>query len=153
MGLIWPPDETVDVVLALRTSSLDETALRNELSRLVISLEVQVSSNNAQGRDTPPSSDTIFSEIVPDVGNAVVFPDSETGAEDGSGLGLLALWKLSVFLARPRMRLHRPCVVFSATANLKPVVSVELNTKSNGYLQSGQPSGLNLLESFSSDLS
>ncbi|EPE05581.1 hypothetical protein F503_02320 [Ophiostoma piceae UAMH 11346] len=83
------------------------------------------------------------------------------------------VWKLPVFLARPRARLHSPSVVFAAAASLKPVVALPptanaadgslpvarplagdegLNGRmAAGYLRSREPSGLNLLESFGGD--
>lgn len=86
------------------------------------------------------------------------------------------LWKLPVFLARPRARLHSPSVSFAAVASLKPAsaVAAKASTAGNGslapygdangllggltpsgrmagYLQSREPSGLNLLESFGGD--
>ena len=84
------------------------------------------------------------------------------------------VWKLPVFLARPRSRLHSPSVSFSAAASLKPASAVKSKRASNGalrpygndddffedlfpsgrragYLQSREPSGMNLLESFGGD--
>ena len=82
------------------------------------------------------------------------------------------VWKLPVFLARPRARLHSPSVVFAGAASLKPVVALPPTANAAdgslparplagdegrngrvaaGYLRSREPSGLNLLESFGGD--
>jgi TRAPP trafficking subunit Trs65 len=65
---------------------------------------------------------------------------------------ILAFWKLSVFLSRPlRLRLQNPCVVFSASASLKPIEHIKIQVKEDEYLPSQVPSGVNLLESFNND--
>ncbi|CAK7565134.1 MAG: hypothetical protein SEPTF4163_003043 [Sporothrix epigloea] len=78
------------------------------------------------------------------------------------------VWKLPVFLARPRARLHGPSVSFTANASLKPPSAANTELASNGellsygssetsfgrtvgYLRSREPNGLNLLESFGGD--
>ncbi|KAF7551706.1 hypothetical protein G7Z17_g4839 [Cylindrodendrum hubeiense] len=167
-------DETVDVLLVLKTPWIDEQALRSHLSRLVISLEAQIVNSNASSRDSLAASETIFSGNVAEVEDPFIVVDEEEGAEDdeddddgdedededddegegavkSTGQSIYAAWKLPVFLARPRIRLTGPSVIFSASASLKPEVSTELISRGSGYLQSGVPSGFNLLESFSSD--
>ena len=62
-----------------------------------------------------------------------------------------AVWKVPVFLSRPRMRLQGPSVVFSANANLGQPNPGKPNGLTAGYMQSGAPSGLNLLEAFAHD--
>lgn len=161
-------DETVDVLLVLKTPWTDEQTLRSHLSRLVVSLEAQIVNSNAPGRDSLAASDTIFSGNVADVEDPFIVVDEEESAgddddddedddEEGEGereptaQSMYAAWKLPVFLARPRIRLNTPSIVFSASASLKPEVSTELISRGSGYLQSGVPSGFNLLESFSGD--
>ncbi|ERS98451.1 hypothetical protein HMPREF1624_05235 [Sporothrix schenckii ATCC 58251] len=100
----------------------------------------------------------------------------ETAEDEGVTRQTYCVWKLPVFLARPRARLHGPSVSFSAVASLKPVsaVAAKASAEGNGslapygdangllggltpsgrmagYLQSREPSGLNLLESFGGD--
>lgn len=150
-------DETVDVLLVLRTPWTDEKTLRSHLSRLIITLEAQIVNSNAPGRDSPPATETIFTGQVKDADDPFIVVDEEDSEGEDSeekeaGQQLYAVWKLPVFLTRPRIRLHQPSAVFSASASLKPEVSVELNSRSNnGYLPSGVPSGINLLESFAAD--
>jgi hypothetical protein len=70
--------------------------------------------------------------------------------ENGQG-HILVVWKLSAFLVGPRLRLQNPSIVFSATAHLKPGEEVPPESLKEEYLPSGIPSGINLLESFSTD--
>ncbi|KAI1504611.1 TRAPP trafficking subunit Trs65-domain-containing protein [Biscogniauxia marginata] len=58
---------------------------------------------------------------------------------------------MTVFLGRPRIRLHGPSAVFTASASLKPADVALSSSTREGYLQSGVASGLNLLESFGND--
>lgn len=64
-----------------------------------------------------------------------------------------AVWRLPVFLARPRIRLQVPSVVFSGVANFRVSSedSSQLGSPGGGYMQSCVPSGMNLLESFAND--
>ncbi|KAK7431085.1 hypothetical protein QQZ08_002366 [Neonectria magnoliae] len=161
-------DETVDVLLVLKTPWIDEKTLRSHLSRLVISLEAQIVNGNAPGRESPAASDVIFTGNVVDVEDPFIVVDEEEDDDEddddddddededeskseATGQSLYAVWKLPVFLARPRIRLQGPSVVFSASASLKPEISTDLTSSGGGYLQSGVPSGFNLLESFGND--
>jgi hypothetical protein len=79
--------------------------------------------------------------------------NDDTESDDAKGKHIYCVWKVPVFLTRPRTRLVSPSIVFTASAYLKPDVSAELNSGRDGYLQSGVPSGYNLLESFANDSS
>lgn len=117
-------------------------------------MEVGIVNEAVPGHNTPPGSDSIFHGAVQDVSDPFII-DSKNETEDEkengatSGRFIHAVWKLPVYLARPRIRLHNPSVVFTASAALKPD-ALELKSKI-GYLPSGVPSSLNLLESFSND--
>lgn len=139
---------------------LEEKALRSQLRRLVISLEAQVVNSTVQGRDSSPAAETIFVGQVRDVSDPFIAVDDERGeTDDGEGSGsdtaasrhMYAVWKLPVVLARPRVRPHDSSVVLTASASVKPELAAELNTRGSGYLQSGLPTSVNLLESFSGD--
>ncbi|KAJ4322779.1 hypothetical protein N0V84_004672 [Fusarium piperis] len=162
-------DETVDVLLLLRTPWKDEASLRSHLSRLVISVEAQVVNSKTQGRDNSVS-ETIFSGTVPDINDPFIIvdedeeeddddddeeDDEDEGSDDDTNPAVkhvYAAWKLPVFLGRPRARVSTPSVIFTASASLKPDVSADLIGRGSGYLQSGIPSGFNLLESFGNDV-
>jgi hypothetical protein len=64
-----------------------------------------------------------------------------------------AVWKLRVFVGRPRIRLQLPSVVFSGAAHLRmgPAAPDQLSELGDGYMQSCTPSGMNLLETFAND--
>lgn len=142
----------------LRTPWTDETTLRSNLSRLVISLEAHIA--NKVGDDpegvNPPAHDVIFSGTVQDMEDPfIVVDESEAGDEESEAEGqeqhVYAIWKMPVFLARPRLRLKQPVASFSASAGLRPVDGDAPVASEDGYLPSGVPSGMNLLEAFAAD--
>ncbi|EHK15684.1 uncharacterized protein TRIVIDRAFT_37922, partial [Trichoderma virens Gv29-8] len=152
-------DETVDVLLVLKTPWLPRKELDYHLSRISISLEAQVANGALPGRDSPNSSESIFSGRLKETKKPFIIEDKR---EDGSDVEdeeeeeeppryVYAMWKLPVLLVRPRMRLHSPAVVFSASASLDPDLWTEPVAPDVGYLTSGMPSGFNLLESFNND--
>jgi len=118
----------------------------------VVSLEVQIINRSAPGRESPPAAETIFTGHVADVSDAFIATEEHGVSDEGaSQKHAYAMWKIPVFLARPRMRPHQPSVVFSASASIKPEVAGELSARGTGYLQSGLPMSFNLLESFADD--
>lgn len=131
--------------------------MREHLNRLLVTVEVGIVNEAVPGHNTPPGSDSIFHGALQDVSDPfIVVGEEEEDLVEGenndgaNGLRFIhAVWKLPIFLARPRIRLHNPSVVFTASAALKPD-ALELKSKT-GYLPSGVPSSLNLLESFSND--
>ncbi|KAG5743513.1 hypothetical protein H9Q69_012440 [Fusarium xylarioides] len=160
-------DETVNVLLLLRSPWKDEASLRTHLNRLVISVEAQIVNSKTHGKENS-TADTIFSGTVPDIDDPFIIVDGgdeeedeeeeedsddseESGDDANRNQSVFAVWKLSVFLSRPRTRISAPAIVFTASASMKPEVSTDLIGKGSGYLQSGVPSGFNLLESFGSD--
>ncbi|KZL70760.1 hypothetical protein CI238_09420 [Colletotrichum incanum] len=173
-------DETVDVLLVLRAPLIDEKTLRSHFSRLVVQLETQIVNSHASDREKP-STDVIFQGTVEDTSDPFIVvdePDVDDDNDDDSAEKdenvvksndrkrephIYAVWKLSVFLARPRIRLQGPFAIFTASAGLRPPsaaasgsatpLSPNFRTGGGGagYLQSGVPSGLNLLEPFTND--
>ncbi|KAM0236244.1 hypothetical protein ACHAP5_009453 [Fusarium lateritium] len=153
-------DETVNVLLLLKSPWKDEASLRTHLNRLVISVEAQIVNSKTQGKENS-TSETVFSGTVPDIDDPFIIVDGEDEEDedddddesDGEekSQSVFAAWKLPVFLSRPRTRISSPTIIFTASASLKPEVSTDLIGKGSGYLQSGVPSGFNLLESFGSD--
>lgn len=81
----------------------------------------------------------------------IVVQGSDEAADANNDDHILLIWKLSALLARPRLRLQNPSVVFSAAANLKAAEQIDTNLLRQEYLPSQVPSGLNLLEAFSGD--
>ncbi|KAK6079743.1 hypothetical protein SCUP234_05502 [Seiridium cupressi] len=141
-------DESVDVYLALKTPAVEEKVLRSSLRRLVISLEAKIINSSTPDRESAPASEVIYLGTVEET--QVPFVVSQDGASAGEGYSF-AIWKLPVFLNRPRIRLQGPSAVFTATASLKPAELSLSSQLRDGYLPSGVASGLNLLESFSND--
>ncbi|WYZ42850.1 hypothetical protein EsH8_VI_000549 [Colletotrichum jinshuiense] len=165
-------DETVDVLLILRAPLVDEKTLRSHFSRLAIILEAQIVNSHASDREKP-STDVIFQGSVEDTSDPFIVvdepeddEDSKDEPDDGNRRQphIYAVWKLPVFLSRPRIRLQGPYAIFTASAGIKPASAVNSgsatpvspdgrskNAYGGGYLQSGVPSGLNLLEPFTND--
>ena len=142
-------DETVNIYLVLRAICADTQTFGAQLRRITVSFEAQVINPHAPDRESPPTSESIFSSTVEDVKDVFVVVD-EIAAEEGERYAY-AVWKLPVFLARPRMRLQGPTVVFSAEAGLRSFDARQPHGLSEGYMQSCTPSGMNLLEAFAND--
>ena len=146
-------DETIDVILLFRAPGSCEAALRAHVGKLNVALEVNVVGEEGSGRNPSPVTETIFKGSLSESAAAVLlFPDDEQ--EQGQlcgGSHIYAVYKISVPLTRPRGRIHTPSIIISASASLKPDLPTEVNSKVSGYLQSGIPSSLNLLQSFADD--
>ncbi|KAL2269968.1 hypothetical protein VTJ83DRAFT_2152 [Remersonia thermophila] len=144
-------DETVDVYLILRAPYAHEPVLRAHLRRLVLTLDTHIINSPAADRETPPASEIVHDAIVENPEDAVVVAD-DAAANDGPRYAY-AVWKVPVFLARPRMRLHLPTAVFSGAASLRvgSESTEPANARQAGYMQSCVPSTMNLLESFAAD--
>ncbi|KAK4190524.1 TRAPP trafficking subunit Trs65-domain-containing protein [Podospora australis] len=140
-------DETVDVYLILRTQCASEDVLRFHLRRLVITLDAQIVNSMSPDIHSPPASEFIYNGAVENIEDAFLVEDE---GQDGSRF-VYAVWKTSVFLCRPRIRLQLPTAVFSAAANIKPAEFEQLSGPKNGYMQSCAPSGMNLLDAFAGD--
>lgn len=139
-------DETLDLYLVLKTDSLSDAALQPYLQRLLLSVQAQIINTPMSERaDATPASELIYNEEVEGASTPVAVVAGED--DDASKY---TIWKTSIFLNRPRLRLFGPSIVFSATASLRPD-PVQSGEQQNGYLESGVPAGLNLLESFARD--
>ncbi|KHN96408.1 uncharacterized protein MAM_05697 [Metarhizium album ARSEF 1941] len=146
-------DETVEVLLILKMPCSEEKDLHAQIKRLVISLECQIVNSTPADRSSQPVSETIFKGRAQDITDAFMLVDKlRMDSGHSSSQKVYAMWKLPVFLSRPRIRLQHPTVVFTASASVKPDARGDgAGTCGTGYLQSGMPSSFNLLESFSSD--
>lgn len=140
----------MDVFLILKTDGLSETALKIHLSRLLLSIQAQVVNTPTPDRaDSAPASEVIYNEDL-DIAEGPVATYTVRNGEENEQCTTYTIWKASIFLNRPRLRLFGPSVVFTATASLKPGPE-QSGEAQNGYLESGVPPGLNLLESFARD--
>ncbi|KAK1837284.1 TRAPP trafficking subunit Trs65-domain-containing protein [Podospora conica] len=144
-------DETVNVYFVLQTLCANEDSLRSFLRRIVINLETQIVNTHAPERDGPPASESISSTSHDDIQDVFITADGGEARDKskdyhGGKQHMYAVWKLPVFLSRPRMRLQGPTVAFSAVAGVKPPDSDD-----DSYMDSCVPSGMNLLEAFAND--
>ena len=115
-------------------------------------MEAQVINANAEHQDSSAGRELIYKGSVQDTDEPLMIVQGSDEADDANNDGhILLIWKLSAFLARPRLRLQNPSVVFAATANLKAAEQVDTDALRQEYLASQVPSGLNLLEAFSGD--
>lgn len=119
----------------------------------MVSVEARVVNLALDNHDGPANHEIIYSGSVDPKQDPLIIvqgPDDDDKNNDEGHV--LVLWKQSIVISRPaRLRLQSPSVVFSATANLKPVEQVLPEVKEDEYLPSQTPSGLNLLESFGGD--
>lgn len=143
-------DETVDVFLVLKTRGMDHATLQSYSKRLLLSIQAQVINTPTPDRaDAAPASEVIYNGELEDVGSPIATIGS--GVDDDDDIPTTyTIWKAPIFLTRPRLRLFGPSVVFTATASLKPGPEHSGGVQ-DGYLQSGVPAGLNLLEPFARD--
>ncbi|KAI1126088.1 TRAPP trafficking subunit Trs65-domain-containing protein [Nemania abortiva] len=148
-------DESVDIVFVLRIPYLEADSLQATLKGLAISLEVQIVNGSTSDRDGSPVPEIIYSGTVEGSRDDAIIvhssPDNDVvNGGDPEGY-TYAVWTKSVFLNRPRMRLHSPSAVFIATASSRPAAGPLSDEIQDEYMPSGVPSSLNLLESFGGD--
>ncbi|KAF7895127.1 hypothetical protein EAF00_006941 [Botryotinia globosa] len=145
-------DETVNIYVVLQTPYFDEGSLRSYLNRLIINVEAQVINSNGEHQDSSAGRELIYKGSVQENDEPLIVVQGSNEADGINNDGhILLIWKLSAFLARPRLRLQNPSMVFAATANLKAAEQVDTDALRQEYLPSQIPSGLNLLEAFSGD--
>lgn len=143
-------DETVNVFLVLKTRGMDHATLQSHSKRLLLSIQAQVINTPTPDRaDAAPASEVIYNGELEDVESPIATIGSGNDDDDDTPTTYI-IWKAPIFLTRPRLRLFGPSVVFTATASLKPGPE-HSGGQQDGYLQSGIPAGLNLLEPFARD--
>ncbi|KAI2621228.1 TRAPP trafficking subunit Trs65-domain-containing protein [Hypoxylon sp. NC1633] len=148
-------DESVDIYLVLKCPYIQEDILRSSLRNVVISLEAQIVNGSVPDRDTHPTSEVIYTGSIDGSEYPTILVDfsgeHDANGEEETQRHIIAVWKQSISLSRPRMRLQSPSAVFAATASVRPANPSPSNGARDGYLQSGMASGINLLESFRDD--
>ncbi|TRX98273.1 hypothetical protein FHL15_000918 [Xylaria flabelliformis] len=148
-------DESIDVVLVLRIPHSKDDDPQAMLESLTISLEAQVVNGHAPDRDGSPSSEVIYNGTVDgSLEPSIIIHNSlgsDTGSDEDPVSYSYAIWKKSVFLSRPRIRLQSPSAVFVATASLRSATNPLSDEPRDDYMPSGMASSLNLLQSFGSD--
>lgn len=142
-------------MVVFRAPSLEDEDLQYVLNGIVISLEVQIVNGSSPDRDGSSASEVIYSGTINGSEDAPVlihssFEGSASNGEDAERYAY-AMWKKSVFLSRPRMRLQGPVAAFVATATSKSATDPPPDELQPDYMTSGTVSSLNLLEPFGSD--
>ncbi|KAI3331994.1 TRAPP trafficking subunit Trs65-domain-containing protein [Xylariaceae sp. AK1471] len=148
-------DESVHIVFVLKIPYIEDDTVQDTLKNLVINLDVQIVNGNAPDRDSSPASEIIYSGTVDGSQHPAIITHKsfDRGASNGGGPEgyTYAVWKKSVFLNRPRIRLQSPSAIFVATAGSRSTAGPLSEELQGSYMPSGMASGLNLLESFGSD--
>ncbi|KAF2496180.1 hypothetical protein BU16DRAFT_561014 [Lophium mytilinum] len=139
-------DELLPVMVVLRTPQIEESTLKSYLSRLAINLElyaVNTAPNPEAETFTPPTKELLYSETIKDSFDPIVcIHESEANTH------IYVVWKVEVFISRPRARLNKPGLYFAPAASLKPPAKIKKTVIQDEYLPSKVPTALNLLQSF-----
>ena len=106
--------------------------------------------NQDPNRDRQPSSgpirDTLWSGKVDVTADPITMVIGTAEQEQN----VLLVWKTTVSLSRPRIRLSTPTIVFKAFASFRSAITRE-ETKSDPYLPSGIPLTSNILQPLGTD--
>ncbi|KAF2691326.1 hypothetical protein K458DRAFT_426663 [Lentithecium fluviatile CBS 122367] len=143
-------DELVPVYVVFRTPLIEETTLKSYLARLAINVEAFAFSTAPppeQETKAPPPKELIFSETIKDSNEPIIIRHEEEGEPH-----TYVVWKMDVFICRPRGRFHKPAIYFQPTASLRPAERAKRSLQDDEYLPSKVPTALNLLQSFESDV-
>ncbi|KAF2748104.1 hypothetical protein M011DRAFT_401036 [Sporormia fimetaria CBS 119925] len=142
-------DEIVPLYVVFRTPCVDDTTLKDYISRLAVNLEAILFSTApppVPEAKAPPPKEVIYSETIKDTNRP-----SLIHYDKGQTSYNFVVWKVPVFISRPRARHHKPTVYFQPTASLKPAQKGKKRTTDDEYLPSGVPTALNLLQPFEGD--
>ncbi|MCJ1385036.1 hypothetical protein MMC17_008154 [Xylographa soralifera] len=165
-------DEKLSIYVVLRTPYQDETQLKGYISRLHIVLEAHAISSLSRGGDSHQGQtvnqprDVIWSGKVNVSEDPIIVV--EESDDDDEGQAVLVIWRLIAFLseisnflcnmtapdyvvARPRIRLQSPAIIFKISASLQPQVTSNSPQKYDPYLPSGIPFPINLLQPLQDD--
>jgi hypothetical protein len=132
-------DEKANLLLVLKTSRAEDD-LRGLLPSLEITLGAHATDAVPQGSGNAASASgkhDLSTQVVPgsEVAN-IITSDSHT----------IAIWKPTLHLSRPRVRLQRPAVYFTAYLAITAQALSASKQRATGLLESFQPLPANLLE-------
>ncbi|KAF2263972.1 hypothetical protein CC78DRAFT_495885 [Lojkania enalia] len=142
-------DELVPVYVVFRTPPIERVTLESYLSRLAITLEGFVFSSAPSPEPeakAPPPKELIYSDTIKPSSQPLIIHHEEDGHPH-----IYVVWKVEVFICRPRGRFHKPFIYFQPAASLKPAERAKKNVLDDEYLPSKVPTALNLLQSFEND--
>lgn len=143
-------DELIPIYIVLRTPLIQASTLKSYLSRLAINLEsyaISTASNTDAGEAyVPPAKELLSSETIQDS-----YKPTVVSHENGPSPHVYVIWKVNVFICRPRGRLQKPAIYLVPAASLKPPERVKNDVLGDEYLPSKVPTALNLLQPFESD--
>lgn len=143
-------DERVAVYVVFRTPVVNENTLKVYLTRLAITLEGFAFSTapppDTEAKPSPPK-ELIYSETIQESNDPLLVRYDD----DDDNPHVFVIWKVDVFISRPRGRFYQPAVYFQPTASLKPAEKAKRGVLDDEYLPSKVPTALNLLQAFESD--
>ena len=143
---------------------MTQDALKSYLSRLTINLQAHAidivpqppakdsaaSLNTQTARPFAQPKDLLYSEDIAQSQDPFIAVSKAD--EDGDGnKQIYIVWKTTVHLSRPKIRMQKPAIYFAATASLKHVEPAIQVDNEDAYLGSNAASPMNLLEPFNYD--
>ncbi|KAF1984733.1 hypothetical protein K402DRAFT_335957 [Aulographum hederae CBS 113979] len=151
-------DEEVPVYIVLRTPFIDENLLKSYLSRLAINLEayatgIVVPPNAKSGHDIQVGhKEILLSETLKESEEPFVVASNSEAEDDNSAQRYVHIfWRLNVTLSRPRAKVQKLAVYFAPSASLRPAENIKSEVIEDEYLQSYNPTAINLLQAFEND--
>ncbi|KAI9686091.1 MAG: hypothetical protein M1822_004074 [Bathelium mastoideum] len=161
-------DEHVPLYLVLRSPFTSKDALKSNLSRLAINLQAHAvdiapqppakdpntNSNTHNTRPPPQPKDLLHSEDITQDQEPFIAVGKVAGGEDSNENGrppIYVVWRTTVYLGRPKIRMQKPAIYFAATASLRHFEQKIQIDREDDYLESNAPSPMNLLEPFNHD--
>ena len=161
-------DEHVPIYLVLRAPFVRRDSLHSYLSRLAINLQAHAvdivplppAKDSSSNLASPPArplaqpKDLLFSEDVPQSQVPFIAASKVNGegdVENANEQCIYVVWKMTVYLGRPKLRMQKPAIYFAATASLAHFEQEIRVNKEDEYLEGNAPCPMNLLEPFNHD--
>ncbi|TKA73696.1 hypothetical protein B0A49_03561 [Cryomyces minteri] len=154
-------DELLPVYVVLRTPLTDEESVQSYFSQLSITVEAHASGTAVSAapdvgakelQQAPLAKDLLYSmTIAASQEPLVVISRSGAEAPVHSESFVFAVWRVNIPLTRPRVRLQKPSIYFTANAVLNSAEQTRAGMIEGQYLPSGVPASINLLECFRDD--
>ncbi|KAL9079993.1 MAG: hypothetical protein Q9157_001190 [Trypethelium eluteriae] len=161
-------DEHIPVYLVLRAPVTGEDILKSYLSRLAINLQAHAvdiapqppskdppsNPNTSTARSLAQPKDLLYSEDIAQSQHpfiAVRAVSDEEDAEEVDTQQVYVIWRKTIYLGRPKIRMQKPAIYFAATASLKHFEQKSSIDGADEYLESNVASPMNLLEPFNYD--
>ncbi|KAL9090662.1 MAG: hypothetical protein Q9165_005150 [Trypethelium subeluteriae] len=160
-------DEHIPVYLVLRAPVVGKAILKSYLSRLAINLQAHAvdigprpppkdsssNPNTAAARSLAQPKDLLYSEDIAQSQDPFIAVRAVSGEEDEEidTQHVYVIWRKTIYLGRPKIRMQKPAIYFAATASLKHIEQKPSVDGEDEYLESNVASPMNLLAPFNYD--